>query len=152
MAQTSTKAARSLEPVKAATKIESSKFTEGRGLSPRLLAIDAPQTIISGFKYSTLGNVRNPLARVTTDFDQIYAAPRFPIAFQSMKRPLPDLTFPLWVIALLAEDMISEREHIHLRSPKTINRLLGPAHQWLVFVKRSVKYHWHAGQILELLD
>src|SRR6266478_121320 len=50
------------------------------------------------------------------------------------------------------DQKVAEDERVHLRAKKTIERLLWPAHDGLVVIKRSVEHYRHAGKFLECLN
>src|SRR6266849_1070061 len=47
---------------------------------------------------------------------------------------------------------ITDHQRIHLSAEKAVERLLGPADDRLVLVKRSVEHHRHTGQLPEAFD
>ena len=53
---------------------------------------------------------------------------------------------------LFFQDMFSKNQYIHSRSQETIQGLVGPEHDWFIFVKRCIQQNTHAGYALERFD
>src|SRR5689334_20128837 len=52
----------------------------------------------------------------------------------------------------LADNVVSQSEHVHARALEALDGFLGPADDGLVLVERRVEHDGHAGEGLELFD